>query len=91
PGRPPAAARPTEADGRAGVDAHAERDAHAEADAPATADDPALPLPQRIARLEARAIRQALAATDGNRREAARRLGIARATLYERLRSLGLD
>ena len=91
PGRPPAAARTTEADGPAGVDAHAERDAHAEADDPATADDPALPLPQRIARLEARAIRQALAATDGNRREAARRLGIARATLYERLRSLGLD
>ncbi len=46
---------------------------------------------QRVALLEKRAIRQALQTTGGNRREAARRLGIARATLYERLRSLGLD
>ena len=45
-------------------------------------------LPERIARLERDAIREALAATGGNRREAARRLGIARATLYERLKSL---
>ncbi len=42
-------------------------------------------LPQRIAELERRAIREALAATGGNRVQAARRLGIARATLYQKL------
>jgi two-component system NtrC family response regulator len=62
------------------------------ASAPAAADDdPALPLPERIARLERAAIRQALADTGGNRREAARRLGIARATLYERLKTLAIE
>ncbi len=43
------------------------------------------PLPQAIAELEARAIREALAATGGNKVAAARLLGIARATLYEKL------
>jgi transcriptional regulator with PAS, ATPase and Fis domain len=48
------------------------------------------PLPQAVAELEARAIRQALAATGGNKLAAARLLGIARATLYEKLQSLGI-
>ncbi len=43
------------------------------------------PLPQAIAELEGRAIREALAATGGNKLAAARLLGIARATLYEKL------
>jgi len=55
----------------------------AEATAPPTAT--IQPLAQAIAELEARAIRQALAATGGNKLAAARLLGIARATLYERL------
>jgi DNA-binding NtrC family response regulator len=44
-----------------------------------------LTLPQRIARLEREAIAEALRATGGNRSRAARRLGISRATLYEKL------
>ena len=50
---------------------------------------PIKPLPQAIAELEARAIREALAATGGNKVAAARLLGIARATLYEKLAGLG--
>jgi DNA-binding NtrC family response regulator len=50
--------------------------------------DPAVPirpLPQAIAELEMRAIREALAATGGNKLAAAKLLGISRATLYEKL------
>jgi transcriptional regulator with PAS, ATPase and Fis domain len=43
------------------------------------------PLPQAIAELEAQAIRDALAATGGNKLAAAKLLGISRATLYEKL------
>jgi transcriptional regulator with PAS, ATPase and Fis domain len=43
------------------------------------------PLPQAVAELEARAIHEALAATGGNKLAASRLLGIARATLYEKL------
>src|SRR5207253_533516 len=43
------------------------------------------PLPQAIAELEAQAIREALAATGGNKLAASRLLGISRATLYEKL------
>ncbi len=43
------------------------------------------PLPQAIAELEAHAIRDALAATGGNKLAAAKLLGISRATLYEKL------
>ncbi len=43
-------------------------------------------LPGAVARLEAAMIRRALAATGGNRAEAARRLGIHRQFLYEKLR-----
>jgi DNA-binding NtrC family response regulator len=63
------------------------------APAPASADptavgesnDGAATLPERIAALERAAIRDALRATGGNRVQAARRLGIARATLYQKL------
>jgi transcriptional regulator with PAS, ATPase and Fis domain len=44
-----------------------------------------VPLPQAIAELEAKAIRDALAATGGNKLAASRLLGISRATLYEKL------
>jgi transcriptional regulator with PAS, ATPase and Fis domain len=47
------------------------------------------PLPQAVAELEAEAIRAALTATKGNKLAAARMLGIARATLYEKLGQLG--
>jgi transcriptional regulator with PAS, ATPase and Fis domain len=43
------------------------------------------PLPQAIAELEMRAIREALVATGGNKLAAARLLGISRATLYDKL------
>ncbi len=43
------------------------------------------PLPERIAELERVAIAEALRETGGNRLRAARRLGIARATLYQKL------
>src|SRR5690606_3020688 len=63
------------------------------ASAPASTDptavgessDGAATLPERIAALERAAIRDALRATGGNRVQAARRLGIARATLYQKL------
>jgi DNA-binding NtrC family response regulator len=42
-------------------------------------------LPQAVAELEARAIRDALQSTRGNKLAASRLLGIARATLYEKL------
>jgi DNA-binding NtrC family response regulator len=45
-------------------------------------------LPQAIAELEGRAIRAALQATGGNKVAAARMLGIARATLYEKLSAM---
>jgi len=46
---------------------------------------PSRTLPQRIADLERVAIDEALRATGGNRLRAAKRLGIARATLYQKL------
>ena len=48
-------------------------------------------LPEALARLEAEMIRRALAASGGNRAEAARRLGIHRQLLYEKLRRQGQD
>ena len=48
-------------------------------------------LPQAVAALEARRIRQALHQTGGNKLAAARRLGISRATLYQKLALLQGD
>jgi len=52
---------------------------------PASALPSIKPLPQAIAELEIQAIRDALAATGGNKLAASRLLGISRATLYEKL------
>ncbi len=48
-------------------------------------------LPAAVARLEEAMIRRALAACAGNRAEAARRLGIHRQLLYEKLRRYGVE
>ena len=48
-------------------------------------------LPTAVARLETAMIRQALAAAGGNRADAARRLGIHRQLLYEKMRRYGLE
>jgi two-component system response regulator FlrC len=45
----------------------------------------------RLRDLEREAIRQALAATDGHRKQAAERLGIGLRTLYEKIREYGLS
>ncbi|WP_321798354.1 sigma-54 dependent transcriptional regulator [Caballeronia sp. J97] len=50
-----------------------------------------LPLNEAVARLERALIARALALTDGNRAEAARRLGISRQSLYTRMANLGLS
>ncbi len=47
--------------------------------------------PSDLEAVESEAIRRALEAARGNRSLAARRLGIARSTLYEKLKRLGLD
>jgi two-component system NtrC family response regulator len=59
--------------------------------AAAETGDGAEDLPAAVARLETAMIRRALAATGGNRAEAARRLGIHRQLLYEKLRRHGLE
>jgi DNA-binding NtrC family response regulator len=53
--------------------------------ATSAANAPRKPLPQAIAELEMRAIREALTATGGNKLAAAKLLGISRATLYDKL------
>jgi two-component system NtrC family response regulator len=47
-------------------------------------------LREAVARLERRMIEAALAESNGNRSEAARRLGIARAQLYAKIEEYGL-
>ncbi|MGI3778198.1 MAG: sigma-54-dependent transcriptional regulator [Janthinobacterium lividum] len=59
-------------------------------DAPLTADWLEGDLPTALARLESEMIRRALHAAGNNRAEAARRLGINRQALYEKLRRHGL-
>jgi transcriptional regulator with PAS, ATPase and Fis domain len=46
--------------------------------------------PGNLEHMEREAIREALAATAGNRRKAARRLGISERTLYRRIREYKL-
>jgi len=61
---------------------------------PAAAPDPGWlegDLPTAVARLEAAMIRHALAASCGNRAEAARRLGIHRQLLHEKLKRYGIE
>jgi DNA-binding NtrC family response regulator len=48
-------------------------------------------MPNAVARLEAEMIRRTLGACGGNRAEAARRLGIHRQLLYEKIRKYGLE
>ncbi len=79
-----AAAGPTEAPGSADAVA-ADRGAGADLTEPDFK-----PLPQAVAELEARAIRQALQRCAGNKLAAARLLGISRATLYQKLPALGM-
>ena len=69
------------------ADGHVPRALEGKTSAP-NSSDPAKPLPQAVAELEAEAIRAALSATKGNKLAAARMLGIARATLYEKLGQL---
>ena len=89
-GLPPKAAAPLEAPSvapgvaRAAALAVAGRMAEPAAE-PVAALGAIKPLPQAIAELETRAIRDALAATGGNKLAASRLLGISRATLYEKL------
>ena len=52
---------------------------------------PAAPAPVTLADVERSAIVDALAATAGNRVKAAQRLGIARSTLLEKIRRLGIQ
>jgi two-component system response regulator AtoC len=52
------------------------------------ADD--VPFKQRVAAFESDAIRRALGASGGNRAEAARRLGLSRVTLLDRMKRLGI-
>ncbi len=77
---------------RGAAPAHASREAEPPASPRPVEALPALerikPLPQAIAELEHRAIRDALAATGGNKLAASRLLGISRATLYEKLPAL---
>jgi DNA-binding NtrC family response regulator len=59
--------------------------------APGEADWLAGDLPTAVTRLEAAMIQRALDASHGNRAEAARRLGIHRQLLHEKIRRYGLD
>ncbi len=62
---------------------------------PLAADVPAIDwdgnLDQAVAQLEAAMLVRALAASDGNRSQAARRLGLSRQQLYRKLAQYGLD
>ena len=59
--------------------------------APPPADLPDETLPDAVTRLEKSLIRRALHAAGGNRADAARRLGIPRQALYDKLRRYELD
>ena len=85
PAAPPIAPPETPAHTRDPALPHADPPALADAAPAAIEAAPHKSLPQAIAELEARAIRDALAATGGNKLAASRLLGISRATLYEKL------
>ncbi|WP_111495289.1 sigma-54 interaction domain-containing protein [Marinobacter bohaiensis] len=55
------------------------------------AGDTVAPLNDTLALAELQAIEQALRASDNNRTQAARKLGISRANLYDKMRRLGLS
>ncbi len=57
----------------------------------AHARDASETMPDAVARLESAMITQALTASGGNRAEAARRLGIQRQLLYDKMRRYGLE
>ena len=57
----------------------------------AASDGPSSDMPGAVARLEREMIQRALAESGGNRSEAARRLGIHRQRLHEKLRLYGLE
>jgi DNA-binding NtrC family response regulator len=61
-----------------------------EAGEPSSAEDRALPLKERVQAYERGLVVEALRAARGNRSEAARRLGISRVTLHDKLRRYGL-
>jgi two-component system, NtrC family, response regulator HydG len=65
--------------------------APAHADEAAAAGSATLPLKQRVEAYERGIIVEALRATRGNRSEAARRLGVSRVTLHDKLRKYGLS
>jgi two-component system, NtrC family, response regulator AtoC len=58
---------------------------------PADPADAALPFRERVAAFERALITEALAAAGGNRAEAARRLGLSRVTLLDRMKRLGIQ
>ncbi len=58
---------------------------------PQTPDAPVQSLEEIMLRFEADVLTQTLQACDGNKAEAARRLGMTRPRLYRRLKTLGLD
>ncbi|MEN2978259.1 sigma-54 dependent transcriptional regulator [Tistrella bauzanensis] len=55
------------------------------------ADDPSLPLPRRVDRFEAAAIRAALAADQGEVKAVVARLGLPRKTFYDKLQRHAID
>jgi two-component system, NtrC family, response regulator AtoC len=58
---------------------------------PATSSSEPAALDRTLEELEQHAIRRALAASGGNRKQAAARLGIGLRTLYDKLRAYGID
>jgi two-component system NtrC family response regulator len=77
--------------GRNAVIAGADLDFLRPSSGPTPSEAPATDLPGAVERLERAMIRRALADTAGNRSEAARRLGIHRQLLHEKLRRYGID
>jgi two-component system response regulator AtoC len=50
-----------------------------------------IPLQRAVEKAEADAIRSALSATGGRRTDAAELLGVSRKTLWEKIKTLGVD